>query len=562
MNPQDPNNPQPPQNMDIVNPPSPQSGGTVGSELQTPNQPGASSGQPVVSPPNKSGKGKKALISLLVLVLLGGAGVGVYSVLSQTDSTNNGDTAAHKKTDINQLTVGVIGGSIALYPKSTSDSYAETISQQVYEGLVIYQDQTKIVPLLATGWNNPDSSTWDFDLRKDVTFHNGNAMKAADVVASLNAAKQNPDLGIYNDTLGEIKALNDYKVQIKTTKPDPFLLNKLAYLGILDSKHITDTDTQNATGPYLLKSGTKPSDAGIQLQAYEKYWGGHVYIKNLNFTIEPDEATATKDIKSGKINMAGEFTSTDPAELRGANLQKIVVDDPAVTFMTLNTAQAGPLQNVKVRQALKMSLDIPTLISKANVAAEPASQLVTKAIPGYDPSINVVKQDKTKAKQLLAEAGYPSGITLNLEITTQNQELANQVASQAKEVGITVNVVADPDFDTLVDRLLSGKTQMAILSYSSDLQDSSEVFDTVLVQTGNYKSEALNKYLEQAAGTLDQEKRLKYLQQASKSLDEDVAAIPLFNRQRSWFTDRPYAIQFDNVSTDPGVYFWKAYLTN
>lgn len=560
MNPQDPNAPQSPQNYNYPEVPSQQSG------FATPGQPqvspqGAMPQQPqmVASPPPKRGGLKKILLALLIVLVVAGIAAGVYFLTKSDKPATNAPTVS-SKGDVQQLTVGVVGLTVALYPKSASDSYSQALSQQIYEGLVAYEDQTKIVPRLSTGWSNPDSSTWDFNLRQDVAFHNGHKLKANDVVASLERAKQNPDLSIYNDTLSDIKALGDYKVEIKTSKPDPFLLNKLTYLMILDSKDIDAADGSNATGPYELK--TELTDTEADLTAFDKYYGGHIYVKNLTFLAEPDEATAAKDFAAGKVNMAGDFNSKDPTELKGLKAQKIIADDPAVTFVTLNTVQTGPLQNLKVRQALRESLDIPTLISASNISAEPASQLVTKAIPGYDPSLSVPKQDITKAKQLLTEAGYPNGVTLTLDVGSQNLQVAQEVAKQAKAAGITINVNSNDNFDDLIDKLMAGKTQMALLSYSSDLQDGSEVFDTVLRQTGNYKSADLDNLLEQASTTLNQEKRLKDLQQASKSLDENVAAIPLFNRQRPWFTDKSYAIQFDNVAADPGINFWKVYLTN
>jgi peptide/nickel transport system substrate-binding protein len=500
-------------------------------------------------------------LAVLALAILGGAGYGIYAITQKDKDSDKPAVVSHKQ-DIAQLNVGVIGGSIALYPKGANDSYAQTISQQVYEGLVKYEDQTKVVPLLATGWNNPDSSTWDFDLRKDVTFHNGHTMKAADVVDSLNAARENKDLSMYSDTMQDVKALNDYKVEIKTAKPDAFLLNKLSYLMILDSKDLAATDTSNATGPYELKSGTQPTDTGIQLTAFDKYHGGHVYVRNLNITVESDEETASKDFKAGKINMVGEYNSAEPDQLKGVSYHKITVDDPGVTFMTINSTATGPLQNVKVRQAIKDSIDIEALINNVGVSAEPASQLLTKALPGYDPSIPVAKRDIAKAKQLLTEAGYPNGLTLTVEVASSGGPVGNEIARQAKEAGITLNVVVESNFDKLVEDLSSGKTQLTVLAYSSDLQDGSEVFDTVLRQSGNYKSADLDKYLSDVTSTVDQEKRLKDLQQASQTTVEDVAAIPLFNRQRTWLMDKPYTVQFDTIASDPGVYFWKAYLSN
>jgi peptide/nickel transport system substrate-binding protein len=511
---------------------------------------------------NKSGGLKKFLLIILALLLVGGVAYGIYS-LTTKDKTDTKNASMSQKKDIPQLNVGVIGGSVTLYPESASDSYAQTISQQIYEGLVAYEDQTKIVPLLATGWNNPNDTTWDFDLRKNVTFHNGHTMKATDVVASLKASKEIENLGIYSDTLSEIKAINDYKVEIKTTQPDPFLLNKLSFLMILDATDIDAKDTMNATGPYKLKQGTKPTDSEIQLVAYDNYHGGHVYTRGLKIIDEADEVAATKDFKAGKINMVGEYNSSKPDGLSSLHPQQVEVNDPSVTFMTMNSVAPGPLQNLKVRQAIQYSIDKASLIKNINVSAEPASQLVTKAIPGYDPSINTSPtRDIAKAKQLLTEAGYPNGVTINIEASSVTDAPARELVKQAAEAGITLKLVVAPTFDDLVNDLIDGKTQTSVLSYSSDLQDGTDVFDTVLRQTNNYKSDALDKALDSASKTVDQEKRLKYLQQASKVTVDDVAALPLYNRQRTWFMDKPYAVQFESLVSDPGVYFYKVYLTN
>jgi ABC-type transport system substrate-binding protein len=116
------------------------------------------------------------------------------------------------------------------------------------------------------------------------------------------------------------------------------------------------------------------------------------------------------------------------------------------------------------------------------------------------------------------------------------------------------------DFSQLIGNVIDGKTQLALLSYSSDVLDGSDVFTQVVQQTGNYKSATLDQYLKEAGSTIDQTDRLAVLQKTSKFLMDDVAAIPLLNRERVWVSDKSYVVQFDNIAASPGIYFWKAYL--
>jgi peptide/nickel transport system substrate-binding protein len=515
----------------------------------------------VDNPPKGGGKGKKTLVALLVLIIFGGL---IYAAMQLGQpAKKTGTTNTTTKADIPVLNVGVVNGAVALYPNdNATDSYAQAVNAQIYEGLVQYRDQSKIVPLLATSWTNPDASTWDFNLKHNVSFHNGHKLTAADVAYSLKLARDSKAFSeSYADTIKDAKALNDNKVEITTTKPDPFFLNKLTFLMILDSKSPTATDTSNGTGPFQLKPGSKPTETGINLVAFDSYHGGHVSVRALNFIGESDEDTASTDFKNHKINMLGEYNSANPKQLSGVNYQKYIVDDAGVTFMTVNSVANGPLQKLPVRQALRESLDSQTVIKNADITAAPAWQMVTKAIPGYNPDIAQPKQDVADAKSKLASAGYADGVKLQLEITPAGQAVANEVVKEAAAAGFTLTIKTADNFDSLVGDMIDGKTDLAILAFSSDVLDGSDVFTQVLQQTANYKSATLDNYLKQASETTDQAARLKILQKTSKLVYDDVAAIPILNRQRTWVTDKNYTIQFDTLSGVPGVYFWQAYTT-
>ncbi|HEX7632891.1 MAG TPA: ABC transporter substrate-binding protein, partial [Candidatus Saccharimonadales bacterium] len=362
------------------------------------------------APAQKPGKSGKMLAILLGLLLLVAAAAGAYMLLHNSKAQDTATTTTQKH-DIAQLTVGVAGGEITLDPLSGAhDSYLQAINMQVFESLVQYKDNTKLVPLLATGWSNPNNDTWVFNLRPNVLFHDGNTMTAADVAYSMKLAAADPDLSTtYASTIKDARALSGNRVEITTKQTDPFFLNRLSFLKVIDSKKPSVTDGSNGTGPYQLKAGTKPSDTTISLTAFNRYHAGHVYTKALTYIAEADEDSLSKDLKAGKVQFAGEYSSTKPDGVNVANYQSWTVSDPAVTFLALNSVASGPLQKLEVRQALRDSIDIPTMIKDLDLSAVPASQLMTKDIPGYNESLSVPKQDIVKAKSLLTTAGYPNG---------------------------------------------------------------------------------------------------------------------------------------------------------
>jgi peptide/nickel transport system substrate-binding protein len=387
-------------------------------------------------------------------------------------------------------------------------------------------------------------------------------MTAADVVYSFKEAMKDGEDGTYSSTLKDVKAINDYKVQLTTSKPDPFLLNKLTLLMVLDSKTPGANDGSNGTGPYQLKPGTKPTEKELQLVAFDKFHGGHVRTRALTFKTETDIDAVVADYKAGRVNMAGEFKTKDPAELAGTTHHNASMLDPAVHFLILNSVANGPLQKKEVRQALRESLDLNALVKSANIAAEPASQLVAKDITGYNPALTIPKQNTADAKKLLTSAGYPNGVSLEVETSNVPATLAaaKVIAEQAKAAGFTITIKSIDDFDQLIGDVLGGKAQVAMLSYGSDNLDSSDVFTNVVQHTGNFKSKTLDDYMTQQAETFNESQRLLILQKISKYLNDEVAAVPLYTQYRIWETDKPYVLPYDMLNSGLGVSFWQAYL--
>jgi peptide/nickel transport system substrate-binding protein len=506
------------------------------------------------------GAGKKLLLGALTLVVLACAGYLTYGYLSKPKPQAQANNQTKK--DIASITImETHGAANKLYPLRDNTDHSFALNNQIYEGLVRYEDGSKIVPALATDWSNPNDTTWDFNLKPNVLFHNGHTMSAEDVVFSVNTLKKvNPDLySTYGSSIKSVKALSSSKVEIVTDKPDPLLLNKLPCIYVIDSKGGETPNPANGTGPYQLKPGTTPSDQEIHLVAFDKYHDGHVYTRELSMLVKDSSKDAIDGLKNKTVNIAGNFDEANPDSLKGVTTYPYQSNPSHIAMIVPNSLASGPLQKLQVRQALQLSIDISALMKKAGISGVPMGQIVAETIPGYDPSIKVPTRDVAKAKELLKQAGYPNGVTLTLSYGEIDLSLFNELARQLGEAGITLKPQVNTDFDTMLGNMAEGKNQLTKVSFASDANDGGDVFEQVIRGMNNYKNPTLDKYLDDAANMIDISKRIDILKKANKLVADDVAVLPLYRQTPYWLMDKPYVISAGAPGDEASIYFWKVY---
>ena len=158
------------------------------------------------------------------------------------------------------------GDSLTLDPHAQNEGPTTQVSRQVYEALVTRGLDMSIEPQLATDWKTTDPNTWVFNLRKDVKFSDGTDMTAKDVVFSILRAKQpTSDFKEYISTISDVKEIDNYTVQVTTSKPNPILLNQLSNIFIMSKKWSIDfgaTVSQNWDGGEETFSATNAMGTG------------------------------------------------------------------------------------------------------------------------------------------------------------------------------------------------------------------------------------------------------------------------------------------------------------
>ncbi len=536
--------------------------GTPSSAPQ-PQQPaslsGSSSSQPQFNEPQKHGP-KLWLILVLIVLVIGASVAAALYITKSSDKQTATPTSAKK--DIQNLRLALPDGDMSKFYPSGNTASSVQLNSQVFEGLVRYDQQTKIVPLLATKWSNPDTSTWVFKLRDDVKFHNGSPMTAEDVKYSIDYAvahqeDENTTLYIASSIKGA-EVTGDHEVKITTNGPDPILLNRLAYLYIMDDQTPVGS-ADGGTGPYTVKSGTTPSANDIELVAWDKYHDGHVYTRSLSIDIVPAANDMIAGINKSTFDLVGSLEEDEIARVK--NYEKIEGQNFSVGFIGLNTLKEGsPLSSKEGRQAVAYALDIPKILKAGGLTGTPTNQLIPPKIPGYNPTVKDRSYDPEKAKQLLAKipnANMP--LKLSYGGGEDNLKHMTEITNELKAVGLNVTLDEQPDIDSLVSMAFAGGTDMFYVVYDSPTLDGQDYFSSILQGNGIYNNQEINSNIDKSAATFEPAERLSLLKTISKEVSEDLPVIPVYTPVDLYALRKPYNIRIDIPSAQTGVYFWKTY---
>ncbi len=513
--------------------------------------------QPTSAPPSKKRKLTWIVLALIVLLAAGGA----YLALNKVNEPATQNVQTTKKS-VALVRVGVVQPFLtAFYPKSETSILPFEINSQIFEGLTKYQNENQVVPNLADSWTNPTSTTWDFKLHPNIKFHNGGTFNAQAVKDSLDALQATDYGKAYGGSIKSVTVKDNLDVEINTSAPDPLLPNELANLWIYDTKSTTENDPANGTGPYTIKPGTTLTADTLDLVAVNNYHGGTPTTKEVIFKYYADDASITKDVKAGKLEIADLTSAGAVDSVKQLGFSPYVDKNPQVFFLIPNSLKTGsPLQKLAVRQAIYEGLD-PLAIMKADGrTGTAATQFVPKEIPGYNPAVERPKSDATKAKADLATAGYSKGFTITFTYFASHQAMALEVQKQFAAMGITLTLDPETSGPALQKKALGGQTDLFYFAFSSSLIDSSDVISPLVVGSANYKNDSIDKLFQQASTTLDSKDRLQLLQQINKAAMDDVAGFPLFVPDGIYFAVKSnLVVHTDNLTDYLGVDFWKVY---
>lgn len=355
-----------------------------------------------------------------------------------------------------------------LDPQKQGSMIDMSVLSNIFDFLTRRDDDGKLVGGLAEKWTSVDDTTWRFTLRKGVTFHNGEPFDADAAKFSidrlLDPATKSPIVELEYVTAVEV--VDDATLDILTSKPDPLIPAKVSLFGgvMVPPKYIQENGddhfAENPVGTGAFTFVSFERDSEVALKANKDYYLGAPAIDELQFRPIPNPSTAMSSLQAGEIEMVTGVTSDATAQVEGDDTIEVVTH-PGIRsyYLSLDTLSDGPLAELEVRQALNHAVNVQQLIDTVlGGAAERIATLIPPQNFGFDPSVEPYAYDPDKAKDLLAQAGYPDGFSTQLTGQNTDGPIIEAIAGQLSEVGVDADVkLLDPG--TYETGLLSDRSE-------------------------------------------------------------------------------------------------------
>lgn len=424
--------------------------------------------------------------------------------------------ASHAVAAPSVMTIGIAQEPDTLDPQKSDTAVSDIILRYVGDPLVRLAPSGRYVPGLATTFTiSHDGLTYDFTLRKDVTFQDGTPLTAADWVATfkraLNPVTKSPVAGSSLGGVSSVKQIGPYGLEIRLSHPYAFFLHNLSDGGRLMALSPTALAKEGqsfgrapvSTGPWMVSSWVTGSKITL-VKNPNYHWGpsyaqsGPVHIDNLVFRIIVDEATQTAAFESGGVD---ELVVPPTAVTRLQAMHKFQFTrflHQGVFFVEFNVLKA-PFNDIRVRQAMNFAIDKNPVVQIAlSGQGVPAYGTLPPSIAGYWPGIAQYRYsyDTKRALALLTQAGWvqqngvleKGGQPFTFTVFTWSDDAVKRAAqvvqSELKAIGIQMNI-QNYDFGTLLSKVAAGDQQANFLGYTYSTADIEYIwFDTANIGTG------------------------------------------------------------------------------
>jgi peptide/nickel transport system substrate-binding protein len=464
-----------------------------------------------------------------------------------------------------ELVYGRGHDSVRLDPGHETDGESFKVMDNVYENLVTYADTTTdIVPELAYRWDvSEDGLTYTFHLRPGVTFHDGTPLDAEAVVFSLDRQREktppHPFHGVggpyaywqgmgMDDIVADIRATDDSTVVIALKRRNaPFLANlAMGFAGIVSPTaaklHGEDFFKHPVgTGPFRFVEWIK--DDRIVLERNPDYWGPKAYLDRVVFRSIPENTVRLLALESGEI-MAMDGINTELAKRLQGNRAFTLITQPGmnVGYMAMNMDKP-PFDKPEVRVAINHAVNREGIVTGLfGGFGTPAVNPMPPTLWGYNRSVTGYAYDPAKARQLLAQAGFPNGFKTELWAMSGPRpympdplKVAEAIQSDLKAVGIDATL-RTLEWGTYLDQVQGGKAPMSLFGWTGDNGDPDNFLYTLLGSAAArlpaqnvafYRSPEVDALLLQAQEEVDQAKRAALYEQAQVLIHRDAPWVPL-----------------------------------
>lgn len=479
---------------------------------------------------------KKLLALFLALVMVGavlpGCGDGSKDPGGQG---NNGETGEPVKGG--EITVGIAQDlDDSLDPHQTVAAGTREVLFNIFEGLVKPNSDGEMIPAVAEKYTlSEDGTTYTFTLREGVKFHNGQTVTAEDVVYSINRCAAVPEgqekpLVAAFSAVKSVEALDEKTVAVTIAQRD---LEFISYMtaAIIPAGYADQATAPVGTGPFKFVSRTPQQD--FVMERFEDYWGAPAWLDKVTYKICENADALVMNLNGGSIDLCAHLTSAQASQLN-QSFQVLEGTMNLVQAIYLNN-QAKPFDNQLVRQALCYAIDrqgIMDMVADGHGTAVGSS--IYPAFTKYflPELVDKYPHDVAKAKELLAQAGYPDGFDMTISVPNNYQphmDTAEVVAEQLREAGI--NVTIQPvEWSTWLDTIYNGRQfQATVVGVDAANMTARAMLERFTSDYGknfiNYNNPAYDALFQKAINAQDEAEQTDLYKQMETMLADTAANV-------------------------------------
>jgi peptide/nickel transport system substrate-binding protein len=359
------------------------------------------------------------------------------------------------------LVVGIGGYPSSLNPNLQRSAVGYSLHRATLDTLTFANSREggELQPSLAESWELIDDTTWQFKLRQDVLWHDGTPFTADDVVATVDLVLNGDPPAQYRNRISSAigaEKVDDYTVNVMTAERSSILPVGFADIYIHQAKQIEEGGNEaisaNPIGTGQFKISEREEGVSITVVRNDDYWGEPAFLDAIEFRNLTEDATRVAALESGEIDIAYNVPPDDAARLEESGdvtIMSVPLGQSMMVQWALNSPQIPddhPLADVRVRQALNYAVDKQSLVDNLLLGYTEIlqGQIVADDGIGFNPDLEAYPYDPDRARELLAEAGYPDGFEFTMTNAegryVKSKEIGEAIAGQLADVGVTVNI--------------------------------------------------------------------------------------------------------------------------
>lgn len=471
---------------------------------------------------------------------------------SEVEETVEENSEGARENSAADISMSLLATPNSMDPHAANDQPSNHVNVNIYERLVEFTPDLELVPGLAESYEQIDDTTWVFNLREGIEFHDGEPFNAEAVKANLDRVRDEAvgsPVAFLFELIEEVEIIDDYTIHIKTDGPFAALPSHLAHpAGGMISPSVIEEDyageepltavNQNpvGTGPFQFEEISEGEF--VRLIRNENYWGEPAKSASFTFRAVPEDATRIAELTTGTTDL---IYPLDPNDFSQVNEQEGTTvnetESVRMEYVGFNTEKA-PFDDPAVRQAIAHAVNKEEIISimlegKAIAADTPLSSAVT----GHSEDLNPIKYNLDTAKEILDDNGYEDGFTA--EITVQDRtaaDIATYLQQELSQLNIDLEIY-QIEAGAFLDYVGSGEHDMFIGGWGTVTLDADYGLYPLFHSSGigssgnrtRYANDEVDALLSDARSETDEERRLELYEEAQQIIIDEAPLIPIYH---------------------------------